>query len=190
MEREICRSIGTRSASLESGKMRPATTDQQDNTSLYVGDERLARLALYLYILLRVWRHCEDTKWGICNRISVLQCDVRESRTPVQLERIKGNAPRDSYLMRWNRFRDDRFVPTFHWIFGLRDANPLESLFDFCVWPLISYSFDDGIYFNWDNRSDFTRMMSVDSPFCGAITRTWIRNDNAAVIHRGDGFFP
>ena len=44
----------------------------------------------------------------------------------------------ENYLGEWSRFQDDRFVPTFHRIFGLRDANLLELLFHVFVLPMIS----------------------------------------------------
>lgn len=78
MERVTLRLINMRLISPEHGKMRHGKPDRQDNTVLYVGDERLEVARLSVCTFRRVWQCFEDKGWGICNRIIVLWNVVRE----------------------------------------------------------------------------------------------------------------
>lgn len=161
--------------------------DHVNNTFWYVEDKLLVRWGRFFYIVLHVLRYSEDTWRGTYNRI-IGQWYVVHGLQMSELDRSKkGDILRENYRGEWSRFQDDKFVPTFHWIFGLRDANPLELLFHAFVSPMIR-GVERGENFNWYNGSDFSRTIFY-TPSRYTIGRTWVFNIDTTVVY-GDDWFP
>ena len=111
--------------------------DHVNNTFSCVEDKLLVRWGRYFYIPSHFLRYSEDMRRGIYSRI-IGQWYVAHELRMSELDRRRRGLPREMYREGGNIFQDDRFVLTFHWIFGLRDANLLELLFDVFVLPMIS----------------------------------------------------